>query len=104
MEGSRVAKQFKHLETNLTNKNSTQEEIKRRLTSGNACYHSAQNLHSRFLSKNIKIRTYRTQVLPILYGDDTLSLTWWEGRSLRGFENRAHRRIFGRKRDNVTGE
>jgi hypothetical protein len=38
-----------------------QEEIKRRLNSGNACYHSAQNLlSSRLLSKNIKVRIYNT--------------------------------------------
>jgi hypothetical protein len=46
------------------------EEIKRRLNSGNACYHSAQNLlSSRLLSKNVKIRIYKTIILPVvLYG------------------------------------
>jgi hypothetical protein len=36
--------QFKYLGTTITNQNLIQEEIKRRLNSGNACYHSAQNL------------------------------------------------------------
>jgi hypothetical protein len=50
--------QFKYLGTTVTNKNLIQEEIKRRLNSGNACYHSVQNpLSSRLLSKNVKIRT-----------------------------------------------
>jgi hypothetical protein len=45
-----------------TNQNLIQEEIKRRLNSGNACYHSVQSfLSSRLLSKNLKIRIYNTQ-------------------------------------------
>jgi len=48
--------EFKYLGTTLKNKNSIQEEIKSRLKSGNACYHSVQNpLPSRLLSKNLKI-------------------------------------------------
>jgi hypothetical protein len=49
--------QFKYLGTTITNQNLIEEEIKRRLNSGNACYHSVQNLLSeRLLSKNIKIK------------------------------------------------
>jgi len=49
-------KEFKYLGTTLTNQNSIQEEIKRRLKSGNSCYHSVQKLlFSSLLSKNIKI-------------------------------------------------
>jgi hypothetical protein len=52
--------QFKYLETTVTNQNLTQEEIKRRLNSGNTCYHSVQNLlSSRLLSKNVQIRIYK---------------------------------------------
>jgi hypothetical protein len=52
--------QFKYLGTTVTNQNVIQEEIKRRLNSGNACYHSVQNLlPSRLLSRNLKIRIYR---------------------------------------------
>jgi hypothetical protein len=38
--------QFRHLVMNITNRNLIQEEIKRRLKSGNACYHSVLNLLS----------------------------------------------------------
>jgi len=51
--------EFKYLGTTLTNQNSFAEEIKSRLSSGNACYHSVQNiLSSRLLSKNLKIKIY----------------------------------------------
>jgi len=68
---------FKYLRTNLTNLNSIQEEIKSRLKSGNACYHSVQNnLLSSLLSRNLKIKIYRTIVLPlVLYGCETVSHT-----------------------------
>ena len=53
--------EFKYLGTTLTNQNSIPEEIKSRLRSGNACYHSVHNLlFSRLLSKNLKIKIYRT--------------------------------------------
>jgi hypothetical protein len=53
--------QFKCLGTTVRNQNLIQEEIKKRLNSGNACYHSVQNLlSSRLLSKNLKIRIYKT--------------------------------------------
>jgi hypothetical protein len=88
-----------------TNLNLIQEEIKGRLNSGNACYHSAQNLlSSRLLSKNIKIRIYKTLIMPVvLYWYETWSLTLREEHRLRVFENRVFRRIFGPKRDEVTG-
>jgi hypothetical protein len=48
--------QFRYLETTATNQNLIQEEIKRRLNLGNACYHSVQSLlSSRPLSKNVKL-------------------------------------------------
>jgi hypothetical protein len=58
---------------------------------------------SRLLSKNIKIRIYRTIILPVvLYGRETWSLDIKGGHTLRVFENRVLR-IFGPKRDEVTG-
>jgi hypothetical protein len=59
--------QFRYLGVTITNQNLIQEEIKRRLHSGNACYHAVKNLlSSRFLSKNIKIRIYKTIILPVV--------------------------------------
>jgi hypothetical protein len=97
--------QFKYLGTTVTNQNLIQEEIKKRLKSGNACYHSVQNLlSSRLLSKNVKIRIYKTIILPVvLYGCETWSLTSREEHGLRVFEKRMLRRIFGPKRDKVMG-
>jgi len=98
--------EFKYLETTLTHQNSIAEEIKSRLRSGNACYHSVQNLlPSRLLFKNIKIKIYRTIILlVVLYGCETWSLTLQEERKLRVFENMVLRRIFGPGREEVTGE
>ena len=75
--------------------------IKSRLKLGNACYHSVQNyLSSSLLSRNLKIKVYRTIILPVvLYGCETWSLTLREKHRLRVFENRVLRRIFGPKRD-----
>ena len=57
------------------------------------------------LSKKLKIKIYRTIILPVvLYGCETWSLTLREERRLRVFENKVLRRVFGPKRDEVTGE
>ena len=98
--------EFKYLGTTLTHRNSIAEEIKSRLKSGNTCYHSVHNLlSSRLLSKNLKVKIYRTIILPVLlYGFETWSLTLREERKLRVFENRVLRKIFGPRRDEVTGE
>jgi hypothetical protein len=97
--------QFKYLRTSVTNQNSIQEEIKRRFNLGNACYHSVQNLlSSRLLSKNIKIRICKIIILlVVLYGHETLSVSLRDKHRLRVFENRVLKRIFGPKRDEVTG-
>jgi len=92
--------EFKYLETN---KFSFQEEIKSKLKSGTACYHSVHNLlSSSLLSKNLKIKIYNSACF--LYGYKTWSLTLREERRLRVFENRVLRRIFGPKRDEVIME
>jgi hypothetical protein len=62
-------------------------------------------LSSGLLSKNIKIRIYKTIILPVvLHGCETWSVTSSEEQRLRVFENRVLRRIFGPKRDEVTGD
>ena len=64
--------EFKYLGTTLTNKNSIQEEIKSRLNL----------LSSSLLSKKLKIKIYRTIILPVvLYGCETWSLTLREERN-----------------------
>jgi hypothetical protein len=97
--------QFKYLGTTVTNQNLIQEEIKRRLSSGNACYRSVQSLlSSRLFSKNLKRRLYTTIILPvILHGCENWSLSLREEYRLRVFENKVLSRIFRPKRDKVTG-
>jgi uncharacterized membrane protein len=92
---------FKYLGKTLTNQNDIHDEIKSRLNSGNACYYSVQNiLSSRLISKNLKMKIYKTVILPVvLYGCETWSLTLREEHRLRVSENRVLRRVFGPKRD-----
>ena len=67
---------FKYLGSLLTNQNSIQEEIKCRLKAGNPCYSVQTLLSSRLFSKNLKIKIYKTIILPaVLYDCETWSLT-----------------------------
>jgi len=97
--------QFKYLATTLTNQNSIPEDIKSRMKSGNACYHSVQNLlSSSLLSKNIMINIYRTIIFRVvLYECETWSLILRDEHRLRVFQKRVLRIIFGVKKDKVTG-
>jgi hypothetical protein len=92
--------------TTIMNQNSIPEEIKCRLKTGNACYHSLQNiLSSILLSKNLKIMIYGIIFVPVvLYGCETWLLRLGEECRMRVFENRVLRRIFGPTRDKETRE
>jgi hypothetical protein len=97
--------QIKYLGRRVTDQNFIKEKIKRRLNSDNAYYHSIQNLlSSRLLLKIVKIRIHATIIVPVvLNGCETWSLILRKEYKLRMFENRVLRRIFGPKRDGVTG-
>jgi hypothetical protein len=64
---------FKYLGMTLINQNDVHGEIKSTLNSGNVCCYSVQNLlSSRLISKNLKVKIYRTVTLPVvLYGCET---------------------------------
>ncbi|KAJ4431758.1 hypothetical protein ANN_20363 [Periplaneta americana] len=81
---------FKYLGATVTNINDTREEIKRRINMGNACYYSVEKLlSSSLLSKNLKVRIYKTVILPVLlYGCETWTLTLREEHRFRVFENK----------------
>jgi hypothetical protein len=92
-QSSSIWKQQQQIKTAFTKK------FKRRFNLGNTCYHSLQNLLSScLLSKNKKIKIYKTRnFTPCFYGYETWFLTLREEHSLRFFENRVLRRIFGPK-------
>jgi hypothetical protein len=98
------ATQLKYFGTTVTNQHSIQEEIRRKLNAGNACYRSVQNLScSRLLSEKVKIKDMQVIMLPtVLYGREAWSLTFREEHRPRVFENRVLRRIFGTMEDEVT--
>ena len=88
--------EFRYLGTTITDQNSIQEVIRGRIISGDACFHSVQNLlPSTLLAINLEIKTYRNIILPVfMCGCETWLLTMRKERRLRVFENRVLRRIF----------
>jgi len=83
--------QFKYLGTTLTNKNSIQEKLR---TDRSQEMHATILVSSSLLSKNIKIKIYRTIILHVvLYGCETWSLILREERRLRVFGNRVLRGV-----------
>jgi hypothetical protein len=96
--------QFIHMGRTLTNQNSIQKEINSTRMSGNACYHSVQNLlSSSLLPKNIRIKIRRTVTLPlVLYGCDTRSLTLKKEHGPRGFQQWVLMKTCGPQREKTT--
>jgi hypothetical protein len=93
----------KYLRTTVGNQNCIHYNTKSRLNLRNACYHAVQNLlKSHLLSKNIKIKIYKTMFLPVVsHGCETLPHMFRQEHRL--FENKVLR-IFGPKRDEVRRE
>jgi hypothetical protein len=82
------------------------KEINSGLNLGDVCCHSVQSLLSyRLLSRKVKVKTYKTIILLyVSYVSETWSVTLREEHRLRVFESSVLRRIFGPKRDEITGE
>jgi hypothetical protein len=100
-----IVEQFKYLGKPLINQNPIYEEIKCSFKLGNA-YYSVQNLlSSSLISKSVKIQIYRTKILPVVFAWLWNSVAYIEG-GIRSkvLDNQVLRRIFGPKRDEVTGE
>jgi hypothetical protein len=69
------------------------DESRSRLNSGNACYHSVRLFSLHLLSRNVKVKTYKTAILSLgLYGCESWSLTLREEHRLRVYENRVLRK------------
>jgi hypothetical protein len=96
---------LRHLGTGATDQNSIHAEVRSRLNSRDACYGSLRNLLSfRLLSKNGRIKIYRTIIFPvILFGCETWSPTLREEQRLWMFENMVLRRMFGPKINELIG-
>jgi hypothetical protein len=101
-----TVRELKYLRMTITKQNLFHAEITTRLNSVAACYRSVPNVSSsRLLSKDLKIKTFKTIIsYAFLYGCESWSLILKKKHRLRVFENRMLRRIFGPKRDEITGE
>ena len=84
------ASNFKYLGSILNQTNEIREKLKKRINLGNACFYSVRKLlDSRILSRRLKIRIYRTLILPVvLYGSEAWSLTLQDEKGFRVFENK----------------
>lgn len=92
-----VVENFVYLGSQVNSDNNVQEEVRRRLASGNRCFFGLHKLfRSRTLSRRLKCTLYRTLVRPVVtYGSETWSMTKRDEQDLLAFEHRILRRIFG---------
>jgi hypothetical protein len=91
--------EFIYLGTLISNDNSVQKEIQRRILASNRTYFAAISLfRNRLLSRATKIRLYKTLIRPVVtYGAKTLTMTKKEEKALLIFERKIIRRIYGPK-------
>ena len=96
-----MCQKFRCLGISLPIQNCVHGETKIGINSRNVFYHSVLKLSSsRMLHKNIRIKIYRTKILPVvLCGCETWSLLLRDEQRLRVFENRVLRKTFGPKRE-----
>jgi hypothetical protein len=96
---------LKYLGTTGTNQSIFTNNLKNRLNSGNACYHSVQNLlSSRLISKSLRFKLHNIIIVPVVsYPRGSSSFSQREEHKLRVCENRLLRRILGRATEDVTG-
>ena len=74
------------------------------MKSGKACYHLVRSpLSFSWLSQNVKLKIYKTVILPVFCVGSKLGRSLREERRLREFENRVLRKIFRPKREDVIG-
>jgi len=94
--------EFIYLGTLISNDNSLEEEIQRRILASNRTYFAAISLfRSRLLSRATKIILYKTLIRPVVtYGAEAWTLTKNEGKALLIFERKIFRRIYGPKYEN----
>ena len=91
--------EFIYLGTLISNDNSVQKEIKRRVLAGSRTYFAAISLfRNRLLSRATKIRLYKTLIRPaVTYGAETWTMTKKEEQAPLIFERKIFRRIYGPK-------
>ena len=94
--------EFIYLGTLISNDNSMEKEIQRRILAGNRIYFAATSLfRSRLLSRATKIILYKTLIRPaVLCGAEAWTLTNKEEQALLIFERKIFRRIYGPKYEN----
>jgi len=94
--------EFIYLGTLISNDNSMEKEIQRRILASNRNYFAAISLfRSRLLSRATKIIVYKTLIRPVVsYGAETWTLTEREEQAVLIFERKIFRRIYGAKCEN----